>query len=198
MQLSSSTELLETIRCEDGKIYNLSYHQDRCTQSRKELYSSTDILDLASFILPPKHGLFRCRIIYAEKIKHIQYIPYVSKEIHTLKVVSSSLDYHLKYADRNTINTLLSSHKDADDIIIEKQGYLTDTSIANIAFFDGKYWVTPAKPLLKGTMRQKLIDEGFLHTKQISKKDLDTFTQVALINAMIGFKILNHCNIHYT
>ena len=80
-------------------------------------------------------------------------------------------------------------------MIIEKKGYLCDTTIANIAFFDGKQWFTPTHPLLKGTMRQKLLDEGFLETKKIKKDNLSDYSQVALINAMIGFKILKHINL---
>ena len=193
----SSITLLETIKCEDGTISNLTYHQKRCNQSRKELYQITDTLDLASVIIPPKNGLYRCRIIYAEHIESIEYIPYTPKKINGLKVVSSSLDYHLKYTNRDTFTKLLSLHNDVDDLIIEKEGYLTDTTIANIAFYNGKQWITPSKPLLKGTMRQKLIDEGVLQTKQIKKEDLSNYSQVALINAMVGFKILNHFNIHF-
>ena len=193
----SSITLFETIKCEDGTISNLIYHQKRCNKSRKELYHSTNTLDLASVIIPPKNGLYRCRIIYTDHIESIEYIPYTPKKINSLKVVSSSLDYHLKYTNRAIFNRLLSLHNDIDEIIIEKEGYLTDTTIANIAFYDGKQWVTPLKPLLKGTMRQKLIDEGFLQTKQIKKEDLSQYSQVALINAMVGFKILNHFNIHY-
>ncbi len=193
----SSITLLETIKCEDGRISNLIYHQKRCNKSRKELFHSTDTLDLASAIIPPKNGLYRCRIIYAKHIESIEYIPYTPKKITSLKVVSSSLDYHLKYTNRDTFNKLLFLHDDVDEIIIEKEGYLTDTTIANIAFYNGKQWVTPLNPLLKGTMRQKLIDEGFLQTKQIKKEDLSQYSQVALINAMVRFKILNHFNIHY-
>jgi len=192
---SSSTLLLETIKCEDGTISNLSYHQKRFNQSREELYHTTDILELASIIIPPKKGLYRCRIIYDHKIQSIEYIPYIAKEINSLKIVSSSLDYHLKYANRDIFTTLLSENQEADEIIIEKDGYLTDTSIANIALYDGEQWVTPTNPLLKGTMRQKLLDEGFLQTRDIRKEDLNQYTQVALTNAMLGFKILNHINI---
>lgn len=194
----SSITLLETIKCEDGRVSNLTYHQQRCNNSRKELYHSIDSLELASVIMPPKNGLYRCRILYNKQIKSIEYIPYTLKKIDSLKIVSSSLDYHLKYANREIFDSLLSLHDDVDEIIIEKEGYLADTTIANVAFYDGKGWITPSKPLLKGTMRQKLIDEGFLQTKQIKKEDLSQYSQVALINAMIGFKILNHFNIHYT
>jgi len=187
--------LLETIKIEDGLIFNLEYHQKRCTQSRNELYDCPHELLLKEHINVPKKGLYRCRVVYDEKIKSIEYIPYTPKEILSLKVVSSSLDYHLKYAQRETLDQLLAQHPDVDDVIIEKEGYLTDTTIANIAFFDGDTWYTPSTPLLPGTMRQKLIDDGFLQTRHIKKTDLHLYSQVALINAMIGFKILNDINI---
>lgn len=187
--------LLETIKIAEGEIANLPYHQDRCDQSRQTLFQSTDILDLASLIEPPKNGLYRCRILYGEKLHSIKYIPYVPKEINSLKIVPANIDYALKYANRDVLNTLLESNKEVDEVIIEKEGYLTDITIANIAFYDGEQWFTPENPLLKGTMRAKLINEGFLQTREIKKEDLDHYTQVALINAMLGFKILNHFNI---
>jgi len=54
-----------------------------------------------------------------------------------------------------------------------------------------KQWFTPEEPLLQGTMRAKLLDEDFLQTRQIKKSDLKNYTHVALMNAMIGFKVLN-------
>ncbi len=189
-ELTSTPLLLETIRIEDGEIHNLPYHQNRCTKSRQKLFHSSDVLDLSSIIDAPKVGLYRCRILYAERLHSIEYIPYTPKEIQRLKIISSDIEYSLKYANRDTLNALLESNKDVDEVIIEKNGYLTDTTISNIAFFDGKQWLTPEKPLLEGTMRAKLIDEGFLQTKQIKKDELHNYSQVGLMNAMIGFKIL--------
>lgn len=188
---SSAPLLLETIKIEDGKIYNLVYHQDRCTKSRQILFGSSDILDLSSFIDAPKTGVYRCRIVYGKVLHSIEYIPYTPKEIQSLKIVSSEIEYSLKYTKRDALNALLGSNKDVDEVIIEKEGCLTDTTISNIAFFDGKKWVTPVKPLLEGTMRAKLIDEGLLHPREIRKEDLQNYSKVALMNAMIGFKILN-------
>ncbi|MEA3434781.1 MAG: aminotransferase class IV family protein [Campylobacterota bacterium] len=188
---NTSPLLLETIKIEDGEVSNLSYHQSRCNESRKALFSSTDILDLSSIIQAPPKGLYRCRILYNKKIHSIEYIPYTPKEIHILKIVSSDLEYTYKYANRDALNKLLLSQPDGDDILIEKHGYITDTSIANIAFYDGKQWFTPEKPLLKGTIRAKLLDEGVLHTRKIKREDIKNYTQVALMNAMTGFKVLN-------
>jgi 4-amino-4-deoxychorismate lyase len=187
--------LLETIKIEDGKIYNLSYHQKRCTKSRQILFNSQDNLVLGTHIKAPSKGLYRCRILYTTHIHSIEYIPYKEKEISLLKIISSSIEYPFKYANRDGLNHLLSTENNVDEIIIEKEGYLTDTTISNIAFFDGQHWITPAKPLLEGTMRAKLIDEGFLRIADIKQANLENYTQVALMNAMIGFKILKNVHI---
>ncbi len=183
--------LLETIKIEDGSILNLPYHQNRCNYSREKLCYAKEQLELSDYLSPPPQGTYRCRILYAQKIQSIEYIPYRPKPIQRLKVVSSSVEYPLKYANRDALNELLLRHPDVDEVIIEKDGFLTDTTISNIAFFDGTKWYTPHKPLLKGTMRQKLLDEGFLQTKAIRKEDISHYQQVALINAMLGFSILN-------
>ena len=54
---TSTPLLLETIKIEDGEIHNLSYHQDRCTKSRRILFHSSDVLDLSSIIVAPKVGV---------------------------------------------------------------------------------------------------------------------------------------------
>lgn len=184
--------LLETIKIEGGEIYNLNYHQRRCDYSRKKLFNISKSLKLEKIIQAPQKGLFRCRIIYAQEVHSVEYIPYIEKDIQTLKIVSSNLNYTFKYANRDTLDTLLAIHKNVDEVIIEKGGLLTDTTISNLAFFNGTQWFTPESPLLKGTMRQKLLDDGFLQTKNIKKDDLSEYTQVALINAMLGFKILKN------
>ena len=192
---SSSSLLLETIKIEDGEIHNLSYHQKRCDKTRKTLFNSTDVLNLTDNIEAPKKGLYRCRILYAKTLHSVEYIAYSPKNIRSLKIVKSDINYNFKYANRDAFADLLTEHNDVDEILIEKDDYLTDTTIANIAFYAGGVWYTPTTPLLKGTMRQKFLDDGFLQERNIKKEDLNQYTQVALMNAMIGFKILNHFNI---
>jgi len=74
--------------------------------------------------------------------------------------------------------------------LIVKNSLITDTSIANIAFFDSIRWVTPALPLLKGTTREKLLREGKIFEENIHVDDLERFSKVALMNAMIDFDII--------
>ncbi len=193
---TSAPLLLETIRIENGEILNLPYHQKRCDHSRRELFGLEKRLDLSAHITAvPSRGLYRCRIIYGREIRSVEYLPYTPKPIRTIRIVPAQLEYPYKYLDRGRFNTLLKENSDVDEILIEKEGLLTDTTISNIAFYDGRTWFTPRKSLLEGTMRARLIEEGLLRTRDIAKEDLHHYTQVALINAMIGFKILNHFNI---
>lgn len=193
--MTRSDLLLETIRCKKGLAEDLHYHQQRVDESRKALFGLSDKLDLASSINPPDQKLYRCRVLYAQTIESIEYIPYLPREIHTLKMVPITFSYDYKFADRSDLDALLEKHPDADDVIMVKDGLITDTTIANIAFFDGERWITPKHPLLKGTMRAKLIEQGFLHERDIESNEVKTFEKVALMNAMIGFNILKHIKI---
>jgi len=187
--------LLETIKIEKGIPQNLSYHQTRLNKSRKELFGITQPIFLNSLIEAPSKALLRCRIVYGQHIESIEYLPYVEKEIHTLKLITSDIQYAYKYANRNTLNTLLQQAPSHDEIIIVKKGYLTDTTISNLAFYTGKTWLTPKKPLLEGTMRAKLLEEGYIYEEDIKKEDLPLYSQIALINSMLGFKILKNFTI---
>ncbi len=185
--------LFETIKIKDGKIFNLDWHNRRFNTTQKELFSNTSTLELSEFISPPTLGLYRCKIIYTHnEILSVNYFSYEAKEIKTLKVIQSQLDYEYKYTNRSMFEELL---KDYNEIIIEKDGFLTDTTIANIAFLEGGKWFTPKRPLLKGTTRARLIKEGFLHERDIRKESLKNYSNFALMNAMIGFQIQKSVNI---
>lgn len=144
--------------------------------------------DLSSLISSPDSRLYRCRIIYDAVSISIEYIPYQKRKIRKLQPVQADeLYYALKYADRSALDALLLQKGDADDILIIKNSLVTDTSIANIAFFDGRRWLTPRHPLLKGTTRARLLDEQKIFEREIHLDDLDKYSHFALLNAMIGF-----------
>ena len=186
-------ELLETIKIEDGKIFNLKWHNQRLNRSRLELFALHKPLNLANYIDTPPQGLYRCRVVYDVEINSVEYLPYTPKKLKSFKIIQSNVEYEYKYSDRSELNRLIL--EDYDEIIIEKNGLLTDTSIANIAFHDGKDWFTPKTPLLKGTTRERLLREGFLKLKDIKKENIKEYSHFALMNAMIGFQIQKSINI---
>jgi 4-amino-4-deoxychorismate lyase len=77
------------------------------------------------------------------------------------------------------------------DVLIVKNGLITDTSFANIAFSDGNKWYTPDTPLLKGTQRAYYLAQGILTERRISPADLRGFTKARLINAMLDLNTGN-------
>jgi len=189
-----SKEFLETIKILDGEIYNLSYHQKRYESVLKSL-GVQEIPKIQDFINPPEWGLYRCRFVYSKEDADVTYHEYKKKEISTLKLIfENEIDYFHKSTDRKLLERLFEQREDADDILIIKDLYVTDTSIANIAFFTQEgIWITPKEPLLKGTTRARLLDEGRLIEADIKVHELRTFSKVALLNAMIDFDILERC-----
>ena len=84
---------------------------------------------------------------------------------------------------------LFLKKEDCDEIIIIKNSIVTDTSIANIAIFDGNIWLTSKNCLLKGTTRNRLLEDKFLVEKDITINMLKKASKIALMNAMIDFDI---------
>lgn len=184
-------QYLETIKVLDGEFCHLKYHQKRLDKTVK----NSNII-LKDILMPPSVGLFRCRVIYDGRNYEVSYHPYKKKSIKTLKLVfDDDLSYSKKYYDRSSIDALLKQKSSCDDILIVKNGFITDTSIANIAFKYKNNWITPKKPLLEGTTRARLLESRKILEEDISIKDLENFTQVALMNAMIDFDIITQTNI---
>jgi 4-amino-4-deoxychorismate lyase len=185
------SRLLESIRCEKGELQNLRFHQTRMNDAVQALFSTNNNISLEKISVPEhcKRGLFKCRIIYREKIENIEFIPYQFPKIQALKLIlDNEIDYALKFANRSNINLLFDKKGECDDILIVKNGLITDTSYANILFFNGKNWLTPALPLLKGTQRARLLSEEKIITADIRSGDLPQFQKVRLINAMMRFE----------
>lgn len=184
--------LFETIKCSDGKLFNIEFHQARFEKARKEYFDiSTEIKLWESIEIPEfaKSGLFRCRITYAEQIDKIEFILYQHREIQSLKLVEDDeIDYRFKYANRERLQKLFGNRGSCDDIIIIKNGCVTDSYAANLVFFDGKKWWTPDTPLLAGTQRKKLLTEGKILECRITSSDISKYKKVGLINALNDFE----------
>jgi len=183
------SHLFETIRLQDGELQNLEYHESRMNKSRKELFRVSDRIMLHPSILIPvdcKMGIFKCKVVYGTDIQNITFEPYVARKIKSLRLVEdNTITYNYKYTDRDRLNELLTKRGECDDILIVKNGFVTDTSFSNIVFYDGSDWVTPATPLLQGTMRSYLLDKKYVLEKEIKLGDLNLFQKARLINAML-------------
>ena len=183
-------QLFETIKINGGEPRNLSMHDERMNRSRLKLFGNNNPLKLSDYIKVPdadNDRITRCRVIYATSINSIEFSPYIPANIKTLKIVDAgTLAYDYKYLDRSRLTALIDK-KTADDILIIRNGCVTDVSFANIVFTDGEHWITPDTPLLHGTMRELLLRKGVIKLDRITINDLSLFTHFRLINAMLGF-----------
>ncbi|WP_315565231.1 aminotransferase class IV family protein [Hoylesella pleuritidis] len=181
---------IETLAVVAGRVRHLSYHEQRLNATRRHFWPEAKDISLASVLsdAPSADGLFKARLIYNEHgVITKTYLPYTMRQISSLRLVcADDVDYSFKSTDRTYLNQLFAQRGTCDDILIIKNGLVTDTSFTNIALFDGYHWFTPDTPLLPGTMRAWLLDRGFVTTRRIAANDLSHFHSVALINALIG------------
>ena len=185
---------LETIRAVDGKVFNILYHQKRYESVLKK-FNVKNPQNLLEHIEPPKEGTYRCRLFYdISKLPHtvdVTYHEYKKRDINFLKLIyDDNIEYSLKSADRGGLEALYEQRGECDDVLIVKNSLVTDTTIANIAFYDSNRWVTPKQPLLKGTTRERLLMEKKIFEEDIYVEDLHKFSKAALMNAMIDFDII--------
>ena len=186
--------LFETLCIEQQQIKNCAYHQQRYERALQQFYgeSAVKIYDLSEIIhLQPEFlnltHLTRCRIDYNATKFQIQFFPYQQRKITTFQpVICDEIDYSLKFSDRTLLNHLLEQRGDCDEIIIIKQGKVTDCSIGNLVFRQGEQWFTPDSPLLIGTQRTYLLDTEKIKEKTIFAEDIAQFDEIRVINAMNG------------
>ena len=183
MTIKEEKVYFETIKCDDYEVFNLEYHQKRIAKT-----VGLNI-NLSEYVYPISNKLLRCKLIYDETgIQEVNYFDYKKRDINTFKLVyDENIEYSKKYLDRGNLDELYAKKENCDDIIIVKDGLLSDTSIANIAIFYENRWLTPTKPLLEGTTRARLIENGQIIEKDISVQMLKKCEKFALMNAMIGF-----------
>lgn len=161
-------------------------------RTRRLLYPKAAVLRLSSILQEanlPDQGVFKVRIIYAEQLVEVEHAPYTIKPVQSLQLVNGNhIRYAKKLANRVSINDLLARRGACDDILMLQHGFLTDTSYANIALFDGTAWYTPASPMLRGTRRAQLLEQGTIKAAVIREKDLIHFSRLRLMNSMIPWE----------
>lgn len=182
-------QFVETICIENGKPRNLSYHVQRLNLTMRTFFPESKAIGEHELLtdIPNVQGLQKARVVYDENgITERSFAPYSIRKINSIAIVEGNdISYSWKSTDRTALMRLREKAPDYDEVIIIKNGCVTDTSYTNLCFFDGKEWLTPDTPLLRGTMRQKLLDEGIIREARILKSDLNKFQSVSLINAMM-------------
>ena len=88
----------------------MDYHQDRLERTFQAVFKCSCPWQLKD-LLPaaPNQGLFKLRFLYNATTYSIEVLPYVLKEVKTLKLVEiGEYTYPHKWTDRTVINAALS------------------------------------------------------------------------------------------
>ena len=184
----------------NGQLQHVKWHNERCYRSRQILFGLLEPIDLATIFAEKwakgeisylnsaadaVETYDRCRFIYgANGIQHIEIVRTPRRIIRSLQLINADdFDYSHKFADRSHF-AVLSKNIQADDMLIVKKDFLTDTTFANIVFKDTSgHWFTPSTPLLAGTKRAKLLAENKIKAVDLRPSDISKFVEARLINA---------------
>lgn len=182
---------VESIKLKDGVFYRLKLHQERVNRAFAAYYPAEDpvnIIENLNQTVFPQEGIYKCRMVYNVDVQLLEFTPYVRREIRSLKLVETELESRIyKLEDRSGYHAAFAHRGDCDDVLLIKNGLLTDTSYCNIALYDGENWYTPRTPLLYGVNRSDLLSQNLLVEKDIKPADLVNFQRIRLFNALIEF-----------
>lgn len=184
-------QFFESIKVNDGLVYNLNQHQERVNKTLKGFDMPENTIELFQIIKTislPQSGLYKLRVSYGLNGNfHYELQPYQYKKILNFSLVDiEGKEYDFKFEKRDWINEVLKQSR-KDEVIMHDAGFVKDSSYANIVFFDGCQWCTPAEPLLEGTQRAKLLNEGIIQAKAIHIDELVSFHSFKLINSMLDW-----------
>ena len=183
--------LLESLAVMDGSLRNLEYHLQRMERSAGFYYGQPapdprkSLNDAAAAC---GEGLWKVRLFYDREIRKVEWARYTRRSYENVVLVDGAgVDYSCKRADRGQLDELTEAARaaGADTALIVRNGLVTDFSHANAAFFDGRDWWTPAQPLLEGTCRARLLDEGRIRPGDIPAAELDRYSEVSPLNALM-------------
>ncbi|MGI9527215.1 MAG: aminotransferase class IV [Weeksellaceae bacterium] len=188
-------QFLESIKLQDGILYHLDWHQKRVDETFRENFKLSKALNLKDILQNqeiPVAGLFKVRITYSSTDYKVEISSYQARKIESFSLVETDYKYPFKSTKRAFLNKALA-HATTDEVIFCKDGYLTDSTYANVVLYDGESWFTPQTFLLNGTTRQRLLSENKIKETSIHRDDLHQFQKIGFINALndLGAQIIN-------
>lgn len=182
---------LETLCIKNGIVQDIEAHQERMYNTALRFgFHAPELPDLSAHIPTDlaESKKIKCSVVYHKKILNITFSDYRPKNLNSLKLIESNVEYSFKYSDRSMLNALLQEKGDCDEILIVKNNCITDTSFSNVVFSKNNEFFTPDTFLLNGTKRQKLLREKKIQETHVTVDNLHHFDKMYLINAMLDIE----------
>lgn len=185
-------QFIESICCINKQLRNLEFHQARFDRTRNDNFTEINPILLEEIIKFPTDltdEKYKVRIVYDREIQSVEFLPYQMKSINSIQLfeIDPKINYTYKYSDRSFLDEFLKEAQ-TDDLVLIKSNYITDCTYSNLVFFDGENWFTPRSVLLKGTMREALLQSNQISERNIKVSDLANFKSFKRINAMMNLE----------
>ena len=178
---ATSPSFIETFMLRGGELIAGELHRERMLRTLREQgaeISSTFLQSLLSTapwreveayltgqqILPAT--TYRLTLEYSlAGLSTIRLVPYCKRTIRTLRPLPlpNGFDYSYKYADRSFFNRMKAELADDEEpLFVRPDSTITDTSYTNVLIETESGYLTPIRPLLKGTQREGLLRAGLI------------------------------------
>jgi 4-amino-4-deoxychorismate lyase len=185
-------QLVESVRVENRQLHHIELHNQRLNRAMLRLFGTDRKIRLEEIIDLPTNlteNRYKCRVTFSPESINVEIKPYIQREIKSLKIVhDNEIDYSFKSENRQQLDAAFEKREDCDDIIIIKNGCVTDSWAANILLFNGTDWITPDTPLLEGVQREYLLSQNRIRKQRVMVTDITSFQKIRLINAMIDLE----------
>ena len=180
---AASPSFIETFMLRGGELIAGELHRERMLRTLREQGSETSSAFLQSLlstspwqeveaylagqqilILPAT--TYRLTLEYSlAGLSAIRLVPYCKRTIRALRpiLLPDGFDYSYKYADRRFFERLKAElASDEEPLFVRPDGTITDTSYTNVLIETDAGYLTPTRPLLKGTQREGLLRAGLI------------------------------------
>ena len=184
----STYPFLESIGVYEGQAPLLPYHQARVDRTFAAFYpgqNSLDLLDLWQKASFPSEKV-KWRIQYNALEQKAEICAFPERKIEYLQVVKDdTIEYAYKFTERDRLDVLYREKAEpADEILIVRNGLLTDAYYYNVVVKTESGLLTPRMPLLAGVMRAYCLKKEQVQLADIRMNELKNSEGVYLINAL--------------
>lgn len=178
---TASPSFIETFMLRGGELIAGELHRERMLRTLRELgteVSSSFLQSLLSSspwreveayltgqqILPAT--TYRLTLEYSlAGLSAIRLVPYCKRTICALRPIPlpDAFEYSYKYADRSFFDRMKAELADDEEpLFVRPDDTITDTSFTNVLIETEADYLTPTRPLLKGTQREALLRTGLI------------------------------------
>lgn len=181
----------------DGHMPLLAYHQLRLNHTFRHYYPGYRPHDLSELLTSESmECIQKIRVFYNESEVSILRTSYEMRPYTTLSFVHFMGHYGFKRTDRRALDDTYNRVEEGHLPLLIRDTRILETPYTNIAVQLKDKWLTPMYPLLYGTRRQSLIDQGIIDVADLHLHHVKMMKSIKLINAMIPFDESPSIDIH--